>query len=179
MSKFKVGDKVRCIEAYPGEAGVLDLGGIYTVSRVGLSQNGPLLSFKENKFGAYSHRFELAEEPLADWEQKLLGAGGMPKFKVGDRVAVAFENTISSIVGDNAYFDNGLATTAAPLSSLTKLTEPIPTANRAIISILKKFYVHNGTGWWHRPGVAEGEATSTVQGKADEHGFTVVYAGDK
>lgn len=163
-TKFKVGDKVKCIEQYEHETPPVR-GEVYTVERIETGFTWDLLSLEGVKGGHYAYRFDLVT----------------PGFKVGDRVAVAFENTISSIVGDNAYFDNGLATTAAPLSSLTKLTEPIPTAGKTVIRTGNGRIFEHGSmleGWWTL-GLHASFDNAEVQSIADAHGFSVIYAGDK
>lgn len=158
MSKFKVGDKVRCI-VNPED---LDPGAEYTVREVDIQYNCIKLAERPGSWSG--GRFELVK-PYS--------------FKPGDRVAVAFETTINSIVGDNAYFAGGLATTAAPLSSLTKLTEPLPTRYGAVIRIngTGTIYEYNGYGIWFIPGDTTAYKTEP-RGEAVEYGFTVLYAGD-
>lgn len=180
MSKFKVGDKVRCIRSYdsPRQYTRGDTFTVIDTSRIGWIRTRRDRDGKENGWGA--ENFELVERALEDWEQELLNG---TTFKPGDRVAVAFEDVINSVIDDIAYFNSGIHSFAAPLSSLTKLTDPIPTADGAVIRIDSPagqvFERDVANGWW-ATGSDLPYRVEEVQEIANEYGgFTVLYAGDE
>lgn len=165
-SKFKVGDKVRCIEVYDHHETPPVAGVEYTVERIEAGFILELLSLEGVRGGHYAYRFELVEPAT-------------PEFKVGDRVAVAFEGVIASVYGYTAFFDSGINTLAAPLSSLTKLTDPIPTADGAVIRFTDGDVSTRIVGRWSTTGSYERTSDEDMQSDADRYGFTVLYAGDE
>lgn len=176
MSKFKVGDKVRALGTSGSHRGAYVKGKVYTVTELTSPMYIATVDESGESNGWSVSKFELVERPLEDWEQELLN--GSPTFKPGDRVAVAFEDVITSISGGNAYFNDGLATLAVPLSSLTKLTDPIPTAEGAVIRLQNSVYELEDNGYWESIGSVANYSHKEIQGWADTYGFTVLYAGD-
>lgn len=161
-SKFKVGDNVRITDSW------VQNGAEFTITKISKGEGGSSYwaSGDPKGYGVWERHLELV--PLYS------------DFKPGDRVAVAFEGVITSTYDDTAYFGSGPKTIAAPISSLTKLTEPIPTTTGAVIRIDKTgtIYEHAGNGSWFIPG-NEIEYRTEPQTEADDYGFTVLYAGDE
>lgn len=73
--KFKVSDKVRCIDAAGGYGGLLELGVVYTV--LGVQSSGAIV-VQENGIGWNPDRFELVESSASS-----------EQFTVGQEVLVA------------------------------------------------------------------------------------------
>lgn len=179
MSKFKVGDKVRTTIKTAGLV-QWQTGVVKEADRDSRFPYSVLFEGQSVPIAVYASEIELVERALEDWEQKLLNAGGgTPEFKPGDRVAVAFEGVITDVFGNNAYFDVGVDTLAAPLSSLSKLTEPIPTGDGAVIRLQNSVYELEDNGYWESIGSVANYSHKEIQGWADTYGFTVLYAGDE
>ena len=110
----------------------------------------------------------------------------MTEFKKGDRVQVEFEGIVAAEdTRAGMIFIDSPDKTGYWLhpNYITKLTDPLPTKNGAVIRIIEmleypRVFELATVGYWFETGNPSQIQGSRVQELANEYGFTVLYAGD-
>jgi len=109
----------------------------------------------------------------------------MSEFKKGDRVKIEFEGVIigRGLSGNWVVELPDGEHRGIPDSYLTKLHEPLPTSSYAVIRIVEngdypRVFELTGLAVWRETGNNSPFEAERIQALADEHGFTVLYAGD-
>lgn len=166
---FNVGDRVICVDSGVNNEFGLEEGKEYTVTKHYCSREGTeYISVSGGVAAFYTSRFTLVKPE--------------PKFKVGDRVSITYENTITSISDyEIAYFRHGSRTLAAPVSALTKLSNPLPAKSRTVILLDSPAYgaMQLIGSHWHEAGADVIFSVDEAQVLADKYGFTVIHEGEE
>lgn len=109
----------------------------------------------------------------------------MSEFKKGDRVEVKFEAVVThqESGGEVLVTGAGLRQFWITTTVVTKLHDPLPTSSCAVIRIVEngdypRVFELTGLAVWRETGNSSPFEAERIQALADEHGFTVLYAGD-